>query len=43
LFNSLEDQLDLERDIQAEAFKTYDNKEGIAAFLEKRKPVFKGE
>lgn len=43
LFNSLEDQLDLERDLQAEAFKTYDNKEGIAAFLEKRKPVFKGE
>lgn len=43
LFNDLETQLDVERDIQAIAGKTYDNKEGINAFLEKRKPVFKGE
>lgn len=43
LFNSLEEQLIVERDLQAIAGKTYDNKEGITAFLEKRKPVFKGE
>jgi 2-(1,2-epoxy-1,2-dihydrophenyl)acetyl-CoA isomerase len=43
MFNDLETQLDVERDIQAIAGKTYDNKEGINAFLEKRKPIFKGE
>lgn len=43
MFNTLEDQLEVERDLQAIAGKTYDNKEGIQAFLEKRKPVFKGE
>lgn len=42
MFNTLEDQLVVERDLQAIAGKTYDNKEGITAFLEKRKPVFKG-
>lgn len=41
--NTLEDQLEAEKEIQAIAGKTYDNKEGIQAFLEKRKPVFKGE
>ncbi len=43
LYNTLQDQLIVERDLQAIAGKTYDNKEGIDAFLEKRKPVFKGE
>jgi 2-(1,2-epoxy-1,2-dihydrophenyl)acetyl-CoA isomerase len=43
VFNSLEDQLDVEEDFQTQASKTYDNKEGINAFLEKRKPVFIGK
>jgi 2-(1,2-epoxy-1,2-dihydrophenyl)acetyl-CoA isomerase len=43
LNNDLETQLTVERDLQAQAAKTYDNKEGIDAFLEKRKPVFKGK
>lgn len=42
-FNSLEDQLDVEEDFQTQASRTYDNKEGINAFLEKRKAKFKGE
>ena len=35
-------QLDLERDLQAKAGRTHDFAEGIAAFLEKRKPEFRG-
>lgn len=41
--NTLEQQLVREGQEQVVAAQTYDNKEGIKAFLEKRKPVFKGE
>ena len=40
--NSLEDQLDLEARYQGYCVDTEDNKEGVLAFIQKRKPVFKG-
>lgn len=40
--NTLDQQLDAELKRQVEASETADYKEGIAAFLEKRVPVFKG-
>lgn len=41
--NDLTAQLALENELQTAAGKTYDYNEGVAAFLEKRKPKFKGE
>ena len=40
--NDLDAQLDLERDLQAEAGRTHDYAEGVRAFLEKRAPKFEG-
>ncbi len=42
LDNSLENQLKLEEILQTEAGKSHDFQEGVAAFLEKRNPIFKG-
>jgi 2-(1,2-epoxy-1,2-dihydrophenyl)acetyl-CoA isomerase len=41
--NSLDAQLDLERDLQREAGLTHDYREGVAAFMQKRKPQYKGK
>ncbi len=42
LFNDLKTQLEVEDKLQTEAGTTHDYKEGVAAFLEKRKPAFRG-
>ena len=41
--NTLDQQLDLERDLQREVGRHTDYREGVAAFLEKRKPSFTGK
>lgn len=41
--SSLDEVLELEAQAQRIASQTADHQEGVAAFLEKRKPVFKGK
>ncbi|WP_378178425.1 enoyl-CoA hydratase-related protein [Aquimarina sp. SS2-1] len=42
MVNTLEEQLAMESDLQIEAAESEDYAEGVHAFIEKRKPVFKG-
>ena len=42
LNNNLNEQLELEKEFQAISAQSYDHKEGIKAFFEKRKPEYRG-
>ena len=41
--NTIEGQLDMEKETQIIAGSSHDFREGVQAFLEKRKPAFKGK
>jgi 2-(1,2-epoxy-1,2-dihydrophenyl)acetyl-CoA isomerase len=41
--NTLDAQLELEKELMRAAGKTHDYQEGVKAFLEKRTPQYKGE
>ena len=41
--NTLDEQLDLERDMQGTAGRTDDYREGVAAFMAKREPNYQGK
>ena len=41
--NTLEEQLEMESKYQIEAAQSEDYAEGVTAFIEKRKPNFKGK
>jgi len=42
LNNTMDGQLDVENELQTIAGRSHDYTEGVNAFLEKRKPVYKG-